>query len=156
MILFALPKGFIQFSLKITMIVAASWWVNFKLTPVTPSAASFLPLFLLLTTSRVVLVLALCGAGADFGMVCVTVSVKCFRAPARIDSPHRRVRYTMSYLSGIVVLLVLVLTYAIGLLCMDMTGFFASCVMYAGLQFSEFLLLRGILHWRRRKGKTLS
>ena len=154
MILFALPKGFIRFSLAITAIVAASWWVNFDLTPVATTATSFLSLFLLLTTSRVVLILALCGAGAGIGMGCVTVSVKCFRSPSQIESPRRWVRIAMSCLSVIVTIVMLVFTYAIGLLCIDIAGFLFSCVMFAGLQFSEFLLLRRFLRWRKREEKV--
>ncbi len=141
----ALPEGFIRFSLAITAIVAASWWVNLELTSVAPTSTTFLPLFLLLAASRVVLLLVLCGAGAGIGIGCVSISLKRLRSPNRFESPHRWVRYAMSGLSMVVTVMMFFLTCAIGLLCIGATGFFFSCVMFAGLQVSEFLLFRRML-----------
>ncbi|MHB1087556.1 MAG: hypothetical protein ACYC19_02190 [Acidimicrobiales bacterium] len=154
MSLIALPRGFIRFSLALTAIVAASWWMNFELTPVAPTSTSFLPLFLLLTASRVILLLTLCGAGAGIGIGCASISLQCLRSPNRFKSPHRSIRYTMSCLSVVATVVVFILTYAIVLLCIGTTGFFFSCMMFTGLQVSEFLLIRRILGWRRNKEKV--
>jgi hypothetical protein len=151
MMLFELPKGFVRFSLVITATVAASWWVDFELVPVKPSATSFLPLYLLIMMARVVLGLAICGASAGIGMGSVAMSMACFRHLSRIRSPHLWVRHSRSFVSVIVALMVLVVTYGIGYVCIGATGFIADFVMFVGLQSSEFLFVSRILRWRARE-----
>jgi hypothetical protein len=149
--LFELPSGLVRSSLATTAVVAASWWVNYELSSVASTTTTFLPIFLLALTARVILGFAFCGACAGIGMGSVAISMMCFRLPSRIRSPHELVRYSKSCLSIIVALVVFTVTYGIGNVCMGTTGFFADCVMFAGLQVSEFLFLRRILRWRRAK-----
>lgn len=145
---FELTSGFVRFSLVITAIVAASWWVDYELVPVMPSATTFLPLYLLMMTARVVLGLAVCGAAAGIGMGSVATSMACFRNLSRVSSPHLWVRHSRSCFSVIVALMVLVVTYGIGFFCIGATGFIADCVMFVGLQVSEFHCLGRIRRWR--------
>ena len=148
------PQGFLRFSIAISAVVAVSWWVNYELTPVMTAATTFLPIYLLMMTARAVLVLAFCGACFGIGMGSFASTITCFRYLNQQGSRRTSVRYSRSCFAIIVALIIFTVTYGIGIVCVGATNFFAYAMMFAGLQVSEFLLLRRILRWRQAKEKV--
>ena len=149
-----LPSGFLRFSMTITAAVVVSWWVNYELAPVIPAATSFLPIYLFMMTARAILGLVFCGACVGIGMGSFASSITCFRYLNHQRSHRTSVRYARSCFATIVALIIFTVTYGIGIVCVGATNFFAYAMMFAGLQVSEFLLLRRILRWRQAKEKV--
>ena len=145
------PGSFIRFSLAIALVLAICLWVQYELLPLMPNPNTFFPLLLVSTAARLVLVLAVCAAGAGVGMGCVSISAKCFRNPSRIRSPRPWVRYSMSFLSALAVLVALLATYWFAFTCIDTTGAPSVLALFSGLEFCEYLLWRQYLRQQRTK-----
>lgn len=152
--LFQFPPAFVQFSVAVTAVVALSLWVNSELAPVMPSATTFLPIYLLMITVRVVFGLAFCGACVGIGMGSFASSIACFRYLNQKRSLRPSPSYSSSCFAAIVGTIVFFVMYGIGFFCIGATGPFPSFVMFVGLQVSEFLLLRRISLWRQAKGQV--
>lgn len=146
-----LPKGFWRFSMAITILVAVSWWVDYELVPVVRSATTFLPIYLLMMTARVVLGFAFCGACVGIGIGSFVSGITCYRYLSQKSSLGRWARYLRSGFATIVSSIVFFVIYGIGLVSIGPSSVLAYAVMFAGLQVSEFYLLRRILRRRRAK-----
>ena len=149
-----LPKGFWRFSMTITILVALSWWVNYELDPVVRSATTFLPIYLIMMTVRAVLGLAFCGACVGIGMGSFVSGITCYRYLSQKRSLGRWARYLRSCFATIVSSIVFFVIYGIGLISIGPSSILAYAVMFAGLQVSEFYLLRRILGRRRAKARV--
>ena len=153
---FQLPRGFVPVSLAITAVVGASWWVNYELIPVMNAVTTFVPIYLLVLTARVVLGLAFCGASVGIGMGGCAASTTCFRYLNRTRSLRPLVRYSKSCLATIVALIVFFVSYGIGFISIGATGILALSVMFVGLQVGEFFLLHRIHSRRQTKQEVQS
>lgn len=140
--------------MAITALVAASWWVNYELSPVASTTSTFLPMFLLVLLSRVILGFAFCGSCAGIGMGSVAMSMLCFRLLSQIGFPVFSARYSRRCLVSIAASIVFIATYGGGFVCIGDTGFFADFVMFMGLQISEFFMIRRFINWRVAKEMT--
>jgi len=144
-------RELIPISLAITAVVAVSWWVNYELIPVMNVATSFLPIYLLVLTARVVLGLAYCCASVGIGLGGGVVSTICYRHFNRTKSHRTFIRYAKKCLATIVALFVFVVSYGIGFISIGASDVFALGVMFVGLQVGEVFLLCQFLRWRRVK-----
>ena len=154
MTLTELPRGFLRFSMAISAVVSVSWWVNYELAPVMPSATTLLPIYLLMMAARAVLVLAFFGACVGIGMGTFALTITCFRYLNQQRSRRPTARHSRRCFAAIVALIIFTVTYRIGVSCIGVSNFFAYMMMFAGLQVSEFILLGGVRSRRHTKEKV--
>ena len=139
--------------MAVTVVVAASWWVDFELVPVTTSDVTFLPFYLLLVAARVVLGLALCGAGFGIGMGSAASGITCFRIISKNRPTQTWPRFLRTCYATIAALTVFVFTYGFGSICLGDSGFLADSVLFAWLQVGGFFAYRRIQRWRSASEK---